>query len=390
MTEPTTDELLHEGDRWTLRRVDGDTARDALRDLLRRLPLGSGRLCVTEDRGEDPLLLRAVQADPQSAPQVYVAFNAEERPVGSLVVVHEQRRLGPDLVPVGQVCDVRFDPELRGARAFPAALRAALEHAEGALGTEVFHTVILGDDAHTRSAFLHRREGRFEQPMAQMMSRLDLALLPLAQRTRGPGQVLVQRASALDLDALIAFLRRTESTRRLGLDVGRASLARRFQGWPGFGVESFFVARTKGARIVGCAALLDLTQLRRFERVLPPGAGRLRGLGLALRSHLAGSRALPRPGRAPQLGMLSHVEIDGDDPGIFLDLVRGAHCELAATTDLDLIGVAVPQDSPLVRALTSLPGPRVPLSLLALTRAGTPWNNVDFRTARPGFEPAFG
>ncbi len=396
MSSTSPARVLFEGDGWSLEVSEPlesggpdlpDPVRVALGELHERIPFGPKRLQISERRDPDPLRLRVAEAGSEGGvAKVYLVRDAEGEARGSLVLVTRPARVGSDLLPVGHLTDVRFDPIVRRARVFPTVLHHALEDCRRETGAEVFYTAVLSDDDVATRAFLMRREARFEQPMAQVMSRLCLGLVPLGGPDLGAPRLHVQRASDVDLDELVAFLERNEGTRRLGHEATAASLARRFQQWPGFGISSFFVARRAGARIVGCAAVLDPTSLRRFELSRRSSLARRYNLSGLLHGH---SR-LPRRGAPLSVGMLTHLDVDGEDPATLRDLICGIHAELSDSSSLGWLGLAVPCDVPLENALEVARPFRVGLSLLALSRAGSAWNNFDFRTSRPGFEPAFG
>ena len=82
------------------------------------------------------------------------------------------------------------------------------------------------------------------------------------------------------------------------------------------------------------------------------------------------------------------MEVAEDDPGILRDLLIGILRDMEPTHQRGLL-FAVPKTAAFERALDGLPTYRIPFSLLAITPAGTPWNNVDFRARRAGFELAF-
>ena len=85
---------------------------------------------------------------------------------------------------------------------------------------------------------------------------------------------------------------------------------------------------------------------------------------------------------------LEFIEVQRGDQGVVVDLVRGILAELEATP-VEWLMLTVPRDTSTDMALDSFAAFRIPLLLLAMTPAGTPWNNVDFRTQRAGFELSF-
>jgi len=92
-----------------------------------------------------------------------------------------------------------------------------------------------------------------------------------------------------------------------------------------------------------------------------------------------------------------------EDPGPLRDLVlavlTGAWPEptsepaggngAASRTKPSWLSVAIPRHGPASHVLDDVPCFTLPVSLMAVTRAGTRWNNVDFRTQRCGVEHLF-
>ena len=105
-----------------------------------------------------------------------------------------------------RICDVRLRPEQRGGVLFPGALKAALEYVGNWYDVEVFRTAVFGEDFRGLWPWLRRDEQRYEQPMAQVMSRMDAVWLPIHLRRLPRPSRHVQRATEIDRDELIAFL----------------------------------------------------------------------------------------------------------------------------------------------------------------------------------------
>ncbi|MGM0576565.1 MAG: GNAT family N-acetyltransferase [Myxococcota bacterium] len=380
--------VLAEGEGWRVRlATPADDA--ALRDLVRRVPFGAPTPFV-EDRGDDFFALRRLRTrDPSVPPDVFLVEDDGGAPVGCLSVAARPGRHASDVLSVGHIGDVRMLPEHRGGRVFPGALRAALEHVRDRRGAEVFQTAVPCHDYGALDPFLQRRAARYEQPMAQVMTLMDLVLVPLQGRARAEPERMVQRASDLDLEPLAAFMSRHQTTRRFGEDVTPQRLRQLVARLPDFGVDRFFVVRESGARIVGCAAALDLSSVRRFVPLEREGEARLDALRFRLRGLVRGHDPLPEPGVPADVVFLGGVEVSREDPGILEDLLLGMHAELGAAGH-EWMAVSIPRGSGLEEALDPLPTWRIPFAVLAVTLAGTPWNNVDFRAARVGFEAAFG
>ena len=375
------------GDTFGLRMAT-DEDQALLAALIDSVPFG-GTTPVHEARGEDFFALRRLQSSQfGELPMTFVVETVGGEAVGCLTVVVRPARIGSQVLRIGEICDVRLRPEQRGGVMFPGALKAALEYVGNWYDVEVFRTAVFGQDFRGLWPWLRRDEQRYEQPMAQVMSRMDAVWLPIHLRRLPRPSRHVQRATEIDREELIAFLLKSEATRRMGASMTSAQLSRRFATWPTFGVENFQLVRGASGQIVGCGAPWDAQALRSFRLGRAGRGARWRRFQFNWRARLSGLGALPGLSAPLAPLVVTHMEVAEDDPGILRDLLIGILRDMEPTHQRGLL-FAVPKTATFERALDGLPTYRIPFSLLAITPAGTPWNNVDFRARRAGFELAF-
>ena len=379
--------VIFEGEGFLLRLATGND-QATLSALVDSIPFG-GLTPVHEGRGDDFFALRRLQsAQFGEAPMTFLIQATSGEAIGCLTVVVRPARIGSQALRVGEICDIRVAPGSRGGTIFPRVLKTALDYVSSWYDIEVFRTAVLGDDFRCLWPRLRRNERRYEQPMAQVMSRMDVVWLPLNLRWLPRLSRHVQRAKELDREELVAFLLKSESTRRMGVSLTPAQLSRRFATWPTFGVENFQLVRGASGQIVGCGAPWNPESLRTFRLGQPSLGAKLARARFDWRARLTGLGALPKPNVDLAPLLITHMEVADDDPGILRDLLVGILRDLEPTHQKGLL-FAVPKTGAFDRALNGLPTYRLPLSLLAITPAGTPWNNTDFRARRSGFELAF-
>ncbi len=383
---PRASVVVYEGDGWTVR-LAGPEHADAIATLLRTISFGAP-LPMVEERGPDPFALRRLGMGLSGLePWLFLVEREDGSPGGCISVTVVGGRFRAAVRPIGWVSDVRLIPDLRGARVFPAMFRVALEHVRREVpGLDVFGGSLVDHDHLALTPFMHRDKRRFEQPMAQVMALADLYLISLRGRGRARPGRMVQRARSEDLDELAHFLATHQATRRFGEHVTRRWLNHRLSAWPGLRVEDFWVVRGQGARILGCAQVWDPSAVRRFVRH-PAGSGmKGRELWFNMTAPLARRGGLPPAGEPVAMAFVSALEVAGDNIAIARDLLLGLHQQLRGG-GLDWLAYAVTRDSGFERAAEPFGQWRLPLSLMAITPAGTPLNNHDFRTQRPGFDP---
>ncbi len=89
----------------------------------------------------------------------------------------------------------------------------------------------------------------------------------------------------------------------------------------------FFLAMAS-SEVVGCLALWDQSRFKQVVvRGYAPRLARWRPWLNHLASPLLGTPRLPDPGKALPHAYLSHLAVEGDDPGIFQALVEAAYAE---------------------------------------------------------------
>ena len=130
----------------------------------------------------------------------------------------------------------------------------------------------------------------------------------------------------------------------------------------GLAPEDFFIARS-GNEIVGCLALWDQSGFKQVVvRSYSPRLARRRPW-INLASPFLGTPRLPAPGEILPHAYLSHIAVDGDEPGIFQALVEAAYAE-ARTRRLVYLVTGFASRHPWLPWLTKRFRPREYASLL--------------------------
>lgn len=356
---------------------------EALCEVVRRVHLRS-KLDVTQERDPDFFALPRMH---QGHFDVYVAENPDGFVGGCGSVVVRPGWVDGEVRPVGYLSDLRAIPGFRGARALPGAYHAALLKAQAEHGAELFYTVIFDDNALAKRALLgfksRKRQG---QPVYRPMTPFNMTSVQFALPVRKP-RGRVRRATPRDLDALLAFLTKKSRARVMGDVLSPERFSERLSTWPDFSIDSFFVALDPHDNIIGTAApwnthsfkrtrvLGYYDEMKRVQRVFNLGAAVLR------------YPPLPPPGQCLDFAFLSHLEIEGDDPWVLRDLVRGAYRDLR-TQRLHFISAMIPRGSPLEHAFSGLVVNRTPMTVYSVALADGPHTDRDFSTMHPGFEMA--
>lgn len=354
----------------------------ALCDVVRRVHLRSA-LDVTQERDPDFFALPRMH---QGAYDVLVAENADGFVGGCGSVIVRDGWVDGAIRKVGYLSDLRAVPGFRGARALPAAYRAALERARDVHGAEVFYTVIFDDNQVAKKALLQTGRRRPGQPTYRAMTPFHMVAVQFTlpcPRPRGD----VRRAAPGDRDALVEFLARRARARVMGEDLTPERFAARLELWPDFGLEHFFVARDARGRIVGAVAPWDSHAFKRTRVLGYHGGMRTLKRAFAVGSALLRFPALPEPGDCFRFHWMSHLEVEDDDPGTLQDLLRASYRALRPQRP-HFLSAMIPVGSPLEAGFRGFVTNRTPMTVYSVALEGSPWADRDLRTRHPGFEMA--
>ncbi|MCK6550948.1 hypothetical protein L6R52_34240 [Myxococcota bacterium] len=380
-------DVIYESPRVRVRRARPDDS-PALCELLRKVHL-RGELDVTQERDPDFFALLAMH---QGELDVWLGEGPEDGKVGGLgtVVVRDGLVDGAP-AKVGYLADLRALPGFRGVKEMPRAYHRALEHARDVHGAELFYTVIFDENRLARRALVEqkgkkRREG---QPIYRAMTPFQMTSIQFTRRRSATATAgrRISRARPEDLGALTEYLAARAKLRVMGEKVTQEWLERRFALWPGFSIESFFVARDAGGRIVGTLAPWDTSSMKRTRVLGYHGKMKWVSRAFNLGAKVMGFPPLPPPGECFRFAFLSHLEITDDDPAVLHDLLRTVYAELRAQ-DLHFISAMIPRGSRLEAAFGGFFVNRTPMTVYSVTLPESRWADRDFTTLHPGFEMA--
>lgn len=375
-------EVIHRARGVSVRVADREDSA-ALCALLRKVHIRSA-LDITQERDPDFFRLLDMHLGEH---EVLIAEGKDGSPggLGTLSVrpgwVDGERRS------VGYLGDLRIVPGSRAAVVMPKVFEIFLRRARERWGAELFYTVIFDENELARKVLVERRdERRRSLPIYRPMTPFEMTNVQFTL-PRGRPSRQVTHATERDLDELVEFLARHAKTRVMGDVLDADRLAARFRTWPGFSIESFLLVRDARGRIAGCTAPFDTTSFKR-TRVLGyydhmRWVRRFFDLGAKLLRYTP----LPAPGDTFRFAFLSHLEIEGDDPGLLKDLLLQCYRELRPKK-LHFLSAMIPRGSPLARAFSGFTVNRTPMTVYSVTLPDSPYEARSFVTQKPGFEMA--
>lgn len=288
--------------------------------------------------------------------------------------------------PVAYVGELRMSPRRTAAGLWRTLLseRAAALRAEH--GARYGFCCIIRDNRLARAAVLRLRGEslRFSR-LRGYSSVAILARKPWARRT-GAG-LTVRRAVEADAEPLRAFLDEHSRRQPFGVVFDKPTWQHRLRGWPGFGIESFYLAVDASGATLGCLAPWDRTAIARTvieSMPRPLNLLRLAYNGFAPLTHKPAIRI--GDGTCLPDIVLTHVCVANRDSSVFAALLDAAYRDAAATGRYATLSLCLFEADPLTPALEAYWHHRVPMDVywLALDRAAP---SLPASVGRiPGFE----
>lgn len=291
-----------------------------LRRLLRDNPM-DGEIRVSLEREPNAFLAAAVEGEPH---RTVVARDPSNRGIvgmGSRSVWNAFVNGEP--IRLGYLSQLRVDRAFRGRKRLLVAGYSLLGSFRGSDEMPFDLTSIIADNEVARRLLSAGLPGL---PAYQEIEGFTTLVVPATSRPRKVSGI--ERGTREHLPGIAACLernrRRYQFAPRFSLEDLLSPERSR-----GLAPEDFFIA-TSGGEVVGCLALWDQSGFKQVVvRGYAPSLARWRPW-LNRLSPLLGTPRLPEPGQILPHAYISHVAVDGDDPGIFRDLMEAAYAEARA------------------------------------------------------------
>jgi hypothetical protein len=358
---------------------------DFLVDLMAHVPM-EGSLVVSTRRDPDFFALYEIQ---RGAHEVYCVREPFQ---GVATIVSRGGYLDGRAQPLAYLGDLRIRGSARERMLFPAAYGVGLSEHAARTGCEAYYTGILAENALAIASLTKRdpKSGskRKEQPRYTLITPYVMASIQVLwpPRARTVSGLRVRTATDADVPRLAQFLHEDHRARAFGYRFDDGELEHRLAHWPGFSLDSTFVAEDDSGRLVGTTTAWDPSPVKRYRVVRYAGAMRALRLGMRAASAVLGCPPLPREGEDFKTLYLTNLSVKDDDARILRALLFAVYPHAwrarAHLIALPLWGDADPHEA----ALKGFAVQRLAFHLYGVTPPGK--ERAAWPSARPGFEIA--
>jgi hypothetical protein len=284
---------------------------------------------------------------------------------------------------VGYLGDLRIARQAGALRALPRFYAGLFAGFRERHRCEVFLTGIIASNAAAMNALVRRRAARAEQPRYTLFRRFTMVSLQFTRRRPAPGAD-VRRARPSDLPALVQLLAEDHRRRPFGYRFDDGELEHRLAHWPGFSLDSTYLA-FDGQRLVGCTTAWDPGAVKRYQALAYRGPTLWSKRVFNTVARLTRWPALPDPGACFRTLYLCNTSVVGDDPEVLRVLLRRVYSDFHGL-GYHFVALPIYEDDPLAPAVKGYLTQRLDFHLYTVTAAEDP--QPPEQPGRPGFEMA--
>ncbi|HEY8210140.1 MAG TPA: GNAT family N-acetyltransferase [Myxococcaceae bacterium] len=355
----------------------------ALLSLFGRVPM-EGQLVLSTQRAPDFFALYRLQ---RGAAECWVADGEGGELIGMGTILVRDGWLAGQPARVGYLGDLRARFSAMRQRGLARFYGRILQAARERHGCDAFLTAVLASNSAALQALVRRSEKRPDQPWYHPFRRFALKSIQLTGGRRPPRGTpfAARRAEPADVPALAAFLASDHQRRPFGYRFDQGELEHRLRAWPGFSLESTWLAVGPGGDLAGCTTAWDPVAVKRYQVEQYRGGLRWQKAAYNAAARALGWAPLPSPGSPFRTLYLCNTSIAGDDPRALAALLEAVYRD-ARPRGYQLLSAPLYDGDPLAPAFRGFFTRSVEFQLYVVTAAGAP--RTGWPTGRPGFEPA--
>lgn len=297
--------------------------------------------------------------------------------------------VGGERCRVGYLGDLRISPAAQGRFLLDRLYRSLLEEAASRYQCDVFLTAIIASNERALRALTVRNErtARRGRPLYTRLMDFDIRSLHLLTIPAVASQsIRVRRGREEDVPRIARFLDDDARRRPFGHVMGEAELRRHLTTWPGFSIESFYLAEDRAGELRGVIALWDAAPVKRMVVQAYRGAMRRIRFSYDVAATVLGRPRLPTPGSPFRYVYVTHQAVRADDPDVLRTLLSTAARDVR-NSGHHFMSICAPKSSAVDRATRGFVKTNLPARLFVVTLPGRRIDPIWF-SDRPGFEMA--
>jgi hypothetical protein len=353
-----------------------------LADLFARVVLDSDLSFAVE---RDPDFFALYDMEWPAREQVVFTAQLDGKDEGVASFLGRDAYLRGQRVRTAYMSDLRVSPKISG-KVFGKMMGERYQEARRVLGAELMYTAVFDSNKAAQKALVERNPRFPDKPWYNPLRKFSIQSLHfLSPRALRLARHKVRKATARDLDAIVAMLTKDHEKRPFGYVFEDGLLERRLKSWPRFGIERFYLAVDARDNILGCVAPWDALDVKRYRVVGYKGDMRWVKRGYNLAARALGAQPLPEPGGLLRYLYLTHVCVPSEDPGVMAALVDAVYAEHWGRGYCFICSI-VEQGDPLSAAYRGYVSTGLPATLYAVTPHDQPLDASTLGQGRAGFE----
>lgn len=262
---------------------------------------------------------------------VFVLRNNAGEVNGMAAILYRNAFINGEVTRIGYATDLRIAPTREAILTWTKHFLPVLQDVLHEKKCQYFFSVVVPQDSRAYNALVRPRSSRRSIPRFYMLGRFELVtVIGRTPWARKPLDTIeIKKAEKEDLDALIAYLDRKSRERTLSYIYNKDLIQNRIQNWPGFGIESYMIAKDSEGNIIGCVAPWDSYEVQHMTIVEYHGFSKTLKRWMDMASFVGLTQRMPKAGEALNYSYLTHLY--ADNPDIFYSLLYESY-ELAKPT----------------------------------------------------------
>ncbi len=262
---------------------------------------------------------------------VFILRDLKNEVCGMAAIIYREAYINGEVTRIGYCTDLRIASTREAVLTWTKHFLPVLQEVLRDQKCQYFFSVVVPQDSRAYNALVRPRSSRRNIPRFYMLGRFEL--VTVIGRTPWASKPLdtieIKKGDTEDIDGLVSYLDRKSKERTLSYVFTKELLESRIRDWPGFGIESFLIAKDSQSNIIGCVAPWDSYEVQHMTIMEYHGFSKTLKSAMNIASLVGLTQRMPKVGEALNYSYLTHLY--ADNPDIFYSLLYESY-ELAKPT----------------------------------------------------------